>query len=54
MKSQSSDPFRSPRCTAASASTIIRLLMSSTKVLTDVSGMLKTSDGNGPRTLSPL
>src|SRR2546426_177662 len=46
--------FRSPRCTAASASTIIRLDMSRSKVLTDVKGMLRMSCGYGPTTLLPL
>jgi len=37
--------FMSPRCTAASASTIMRLDISRSKVLTDVNGMLRISCG---------
>src|SRR2546427_266278 len=46
--------LRSPRCTAASASTIIKLDMRRSKVLTDVNGMLRMSCGYGPTTLLPL
>src|SRR6266705_1352527 len=38
--------FMSPRCTAASASTIIRLDISRSNVLTDVNGMLRISCGS--------
>src|SRR6058998_249925 len=46
--------FISPRCTAASASTIMRLDISRSKVLTDVKGMFRISCGEGPTTLLPL
>ena len=46
--------FMSPRCTAASASTIIRLDIRRSNVLTDVNGMLRISCGYGPTTLFPL
>ena len=46
--------FMSPRCTAASASTIMRLDISRSNVLTDVKGMLRMSCGYGPTTLRPL
>src|SRR3989449_7512227 len=43
--------FMSPRCTAASASTIIRLDIRRSNVLTDVKGMFRISCGYGPTTL---
>ena len=46
--------FMSPRCTAASASTIMRLDISKSNVLTDVKGILRISCGYGPTTLLPL
>src|SRR6266487_2859588 len=46
-------PRTSARCTAASASTIVRLLMSSTKALTEVKGMLRISCGWGPAESRP-
>src|SRR5438874_4313687 len=46
--------FMSPRCTAASASTIMRLDISRSKVLTEVKGILRISGGYGPTTLLPL
>ena len=42
-----------PLVSAAYASTMLMLLISSTNVLTDVTGMLKTSSGNGPALLLP-
>src|SRR5262245_18324581 len=52
--SQNSRPLRQLRCAASSASTIASELMSSTNVLTDVSGMVRISCENGPTTLSRL
>ena len=46
--------FMSPRCTAASASTIMRLDISRSNVLTDVKGMFRIWLGYGPTTLLPL
>ena len=43
----------SPRWIAASASTIVSELASSTNDETDVNGMSKTSFGYGPTTLAP-
>jgi hypothetical protein len=50
---QTRNDFIRPRVSAAYASTIDILLISSTKVLTEVTGILNTSMGRGPDRLFP-
>ena len=52
-RSHMRNDFVWPLVRAEYASTMLMLLMSSTKVLTEVTGMLKTSSGKGPRWLLP-